>query len=85
MSKKIVIKEIDKLISLKHKGRVIVEYLIYMMEKSGSDFRPIAAYTEIGEEAKNIRVNELILLHFMSDNQSQINNEEIIENVVFEQ
>jgi hypothetical protein len=87
MNKKIVVKEIDKLASAVHKGRVITEYLIYVMQTpyEYTAGTPLEAYTEFGENAKNIRVNELILIHFTSEDLLNINKDEIIETVSFEE
>lgn len=81
--KKIVIKEIDKLTSTLHKSRVTSEYLIYLVD----DKIILEGYTEIGEIAKNARVNELILTNFISDNfnQTEIKTEDIIEEINFEE
>ena len=51
----IVIKEIDVLVSKLHKGRVITEYLIYLME---NDVK-LACYSVIGDEAKENKIIEL--------------------------
>lgn len=87
MDKKIVIKEIDKLISTVYSGRIVSEYLIYVMQspQEYTNYMPVEAYTEIGENAKNIRVNELILVHFTSEGLVDINKDEIIETVSFEE
>jgi len=76
--KKIIIKEIDILTSKKHKNRIIIEYLIYLME---NDVK-LACYNEIGIEAKNIRVNDILISEF---NISEINYnlENIIQEVSF--
>jgi len=84
---KIIIKEIDKLISTLHKNRVISEYLIYLMYENDGNSAPLEAYTELGVEAKNTRVNELILLHFIPDNYNgnEIDKNQIIQEVTFEE
>lgn len=64
MEKKIVIKEIDKLVSVVSKERVVTEYLIYYMIGDAK----VEAYTELGDDAKKLRVNELLLKHIISDN-----------------
>lgn len=79
--KKIVIKEIDKLTSRLHKNRVISEYLIYLV----SDDKILEAYTELDEDPKNTRVNELILTHFLPENNKKIIKEDIIEEINFEE
>lgn len=83
MEKKIVIKEVDKLASALHKNRIVIEYLIYLMDASTGFHTPLEAYTEFGEENKKARVNELILLHFTTDDTVNINKDEIIEEVSF--
>lgn len=84
---KIIIKEIDKLISTLHKGRVITEYLIYLVHDTDGIPAPLEAYTEFGEEAKKTRVNELILLNFIPDTYTgvEINKDEIIQEINFEE
>jgi len=76
--KKIVVKEIDKLVSVVSPTRVVTEYMVYLMVNE----QKVAAYLELGEEAKNIRVNELIVKHFMSDEHDT--NKIIITNIVEE-
>ena len=85
MDKKLIIKEIDKLKSALHEGRFETEYLIYVMINNNT--QPLEAYTELGDTAKNARVNELILIHFISEDPSEPSptKEEIIEEVTFEQ
>lgn len=78
---KIVIKEIDKYTSKTFKGKSISEYLIYVTLSNG---QKLYAYTEIGNEAKNLRVNELIVKYFMKDNNT-INKEDIIEELCLEE
>jgi len=84
MDKKLIIKEIDKLKSAVHEGRIVTEYLIYVMIDGNS--QPLEAYTELGDVAKNARINELILIHFVSEdpNTPEPTKEEIIEEVSFE-
>ena len=76
--KNIIIKQSDLLYSKIHKDKVIVEYLIYLME---NDVK-LACYNEIGIEAKNIRVNDILISEF---NISEINYnlENIIQEVSF--
>jgi hypothetical protein len=85
MDKKIIIKEVDKLLSALHKDRVVTEFLIYVMNDGNSS--PLEAYTELGDDAKNTRVNELILLHFIDDNykEGEFNKEDIIQEISFEE
>jgi hypothetical protein len=83
MNKKIVIKEVDKLLSVLHKDRIVTEYIIYVIINENT-IQPLEAYTEFGEEAKKARVNELILLHFITEDNQPINNEDIIEEISFE-
>jgi hypothetical protein len=86
MEKKIVIKEIDKLASALHKDRIVTEYLIYLIINE-NHIQPLEAYTEFGEDAKKIRVNELILLHFINEDiiQHPIIEADIIEEISFEE
>jgi hypothetical protein len=84
MKKKIVIKEIDKLRSFLHRDRVITEYIIYVIIDENR-IQPMEAYTELGEDAKKARVNELILLHFITEDNQPIINEDIIEEISFEE
>ena len=85
MDKKIIVKEVDKLLSALHKDRVVTEYLIYVMIDNNS--QPLEAYTELGEVAKSARINELILIHFISEDPTQESPklEDIIEEINFEQ
>ncbi len=71
MEKRIVIKEIDKLASAVHKDRIVTEYLIYLMQSPYlSNEMALEAHTEFGDDAKNIRVNELLITHFdITDNE----------------
>ena len=64
MDKKIIIKTIDKLKSSVHKGREINEYLICVAIDNNRT--SIEAYTELGDDAKRLRVNELLLNHYPS-------------------
>ena len=59
MNKKIVIKEIDKLVSVVNKDRVINEYIVYVMHGSTK----IEAHIELGDEAMKLRATELSVLH----------------------
>ena len=78
---KIIIKEIDRYTSKTFSNKSISEYLIYVALVNG---QKLYAYTEIGKEAKNLRVNELIVKHFM-DNNNTINKEDIIEELCLEE
>lgn len=62
MDKKITIQIIDVLKSSVYKDRSINEYLISIVIDNGNT--KIEAYTELGDEAKRIRVNELLLSHY---------------------
>jgi len=86
VKKKLVIKEIDKFISTLHKDRIYTEYIIYVIIDDNI-ITPLEAYTEIGESAKSARVNELILIHFISEDPTQESpkKEEIIEEISFEE
>lgn len=59
-TKKIIIKEIDKYTSQNFRNKTISEYIIYLMD---GDVK-IAAYTEIGEQAKKERVHMILLSSF---------------------
>lgn len=72
---KIVIKEIDKYTSHLFKDKMISEYIIYLISEEGVKKE---AYMEIGEEAKKLRVNELLLNNFEY-------NEHIINDIILEQ
>jgi hypothetical protein len=52
----LVSKEIDTYNSTKHEGRRVTEFIIYVMNGN----TPIAAYTEIGEENRNNRLEQLL-------------------------
>ena len=80
MEKNIIIKEIDRYLSKKHKNKQISEYLIYVALEDG---QKISAYTEIGEEAKKIRVNELLIEHFYQNNNLNVDIVSIEEQSVF--
>jgi hypothetical protein len=79
--KKIIIKEIDRLKSTVHKPKSISEYLIYVM----LDDIKLNAYTELGEIAKKERVNELLLTHFITEQNNKISIEDIIEEMSLEE
>lgn len=82
--KKIVIKEIDKLTSKVHKGKVITEYLVTLVIDDLVNI-PIESYIEYGETAKKLRVNELIMNNFLTEeNTLNIEIKEIIIEVNFE-
>ena len=51
-SKKIIVKEFDRLHSKTFKGKFISEYLIYLMD---NDIK-LETYIELGDKAKNERV-----------------------------
>ena len=80
MEKNIVIKEIDRFTSKKHKNKQVSEYLIYVALEDG---KKISAYTEFGEEAKKIRVNELLTEHFYYNNNLSVDKDSIQEQSVF--
>lgn len=83
--KKIVVKEIDKLTSKVHKGKVVTEYLITLVIDDLVNI-PIESHIEYGETAKVIRVNELIMNNFLSDDNSlNIDIKEMIIEVKFEE
>lgn len=57
---KIVIKEIDKLYGKNNKNRVITEYLIYL-NINGTN---VHCFNELGDQAKNERVNMMLVNYF---------------------
>lgn len=65
--KRIVIKEIDKLKSTLNKGKVVSEYLIYLTLKNDDEDIILKGFTELGEENKKSRVNQLLVEHFLSN------------------
>lgn len=75
--KSILIKEIDQLYSNLHKNRMVSEYLVYLMQ---NDVK-LECYSELGKEAKDMRVNELIVSNF----DLEIALEDIIQEVTFEE
>lgn len=79
--KKIVVKEIDRLKSSIYKPKEISEYLIYLM----LDNVKISAHTEIGEIAKRDRINDLLLTHFITEENNKIFIEDIIEEMSIEE
>ena len=78
--KKIVVKEIDVYSSKLYKSKTIFEYLIYV-ELDGTRLH---AYTELGEDAKKERVNELLLEHLITGDTTTINKDEAIEEFCLE-
>ena len=80
--KKIVVKEIDQYTSKMFINKVVSEYLIYVITEDGVKH---SAYTEIGEENKKARVNELVMAYFLFDNQNKYIIEDIIEEISFEE
>ena len=77
---KIVVKEIDVYSSKLYKSKTISEYLIYV-ELDGTRLH---AYTELGEDAKKERVNELLLEHLITGDTTTINKDEAIEEFCLE-
>lgn len=77
MDKKIIIQTIDTLKSTVHKGRSLNEYLISVAIDGGKT--RLEAYTELGDEAKRIRVNELLLIHYPSLNLTNNDLKDIIQ------
>jgi hypothetical protein len=83
--KKIVVKEIDKLISKIHKGKIVTEYLVTLVIDDLVNI-PIESHIELGETAKKLRVNELIMNNFLTDdNVLNMNKDEMIIEVSFEE
>jgi hypothetical protein len=79
--KKIIVKEIDRFNSTVFKEKQISEYLIYLM----LDDIKLNAYTEIGSDAKKERVNELLLTHFITEQNNKISIEDIIQEMSLEE
>lgn len=74
--KKIIIKEIDKLYGKNNKNRVVSEYLIYLT----IDGTNVQCFNEIGDQAKNERINMILLSAFPTTlNQNEVSN--IIEEI----
>jgi len=71
---KIIIKEIDRLHSKLHDGKVFSEYIIYFYKNDVI----IESHIEIGDLAKQLRVNELMIVN-------SISNKEIIEEIRLEE
>jgi hypothetical protein len=71
---KIIIKEIDRLYSKLHGGRVVSEYIIYFYKNDVI----IELHTELGDLAKQLRVNELMIVN-------SITNKEIIQEITLEE
>lgn len=60
---KVVAKEIDKLKSMKHRGRIISEYIIYLYIEG----RAILAFIELGKEARDKKIFELQYLYSVDE------------------
>ena len=75
--KRIVIKEIDRLMSSVNKGRVVSEYIIYV--KLTDSGKMIEAHTVLGESAKSEMVNRLLFEHFECDDFRSSNKNMITE------
>lgn len=77
---KILIKENDRLKSTIHKGRMVSEYLIYLMNGE----IPVKCFNEVGDIAKQDRVNEILLTDFEINDWKNNNLSEIITEVSYE-
>lgn len=75
--KRIVIKEIDRLMSSINKDRVVSEYIIYVKLTDGG--KMIEAHTVFGESAKSEMVNRLLFEHFECDDFRSSNKNMITE------
>ena len=73
--KKIVIKEIDRLTSELYTNKVVSEYLIYLLDGDNRE----SAYIVLGEDAKKDRVNELLVKHFITNENIKININDVVE------
>jgi hypothetical protein len=80
MTKKIVIKEIDRLYSKKVKDKFVSEYLVYLT----IDNTNIMCFNEIGETSKRERVNMILLEHFSTSPLNESTLKEIIEEITIE-
>lgn len=80
---RIVIKECDRLKSITHKGKMVSEYLIYLMDGE----TPIECYNEVGVASKYDRVNEILVAHFVSGNwnENKLDLKEILSEVPYEE
>ena len=72
--KRIVVQEIDKYVSIFRGEKTVVEYLIYV-ESNGLKLK---TFTDIGETAKKIRIDELLLEFFLQELDGFIDKENII-------
>lgn len=84
--KRIVIKEIDKLKSKTNKTKIVSEYLIYvMLNHDGEDIK-LKAFSEIGEENKIARINQIILEDFTTNETLSLSSKHnIIQEITFEE
>jgi hypothetical protein len=84
--KRIVIKEIDRLKSKTNKTKIVSEYLIYvMLNHDGEDIK-LKAFSEIGEENKISRINQIILEDFTTNETLSLSNKHnIIQEITFEE
>lgn len=60
---RILTKEIDKYKSLRHKSKMISQFIIYLMAEDV----PIEAYLEFGIDKRDERIDRLITLHKITD------------------
>jgi len=81
MEKKIIVKEISRYSNELFEGKTISEYLIYEALEDGTK---ISAHIEIGEEAKNLRVNELLVTNELVDSYKS-NPQEVVEEITFQE
>ena len=75
--KRIVIKEIDRLMSSINKDRVVSEYIIYV--KLTDSGKMLEAHTVFGESAKSEMINRLLFEHFECDDFRSSNKNMITE------
>ena len=81
--KKIVVKEIDRFKSSIREDKYLSEYLIYLIFKQDDNDIILEAYTELDEENKNTKVNEILLEH--NNSFIGIDKKDIIEIITFEE
>lgn len=66
-NKLIIVKEIDKLSSKMHKGKIVKEFLVYYSVNSVL----VDAFTIFGDNEKNLKTNELISKYSLTENDIQ--------------
>ncbi len=72
---KIIVKEIGVYVNKRYPKKTISEYLIYLCIGEVK----VSAYNVFGEQAKNEKVDALLVEHFMGDSNTIIEKDKIIE------